>query len=238
MTAPSQVGSSTITTGLNPGPGTGPAVMNLSSASTGEKRILFIGIGSTTTVDGEPSGFTKIAEDATQGFRALIYERVVVGGDGSTATISTSSGAACASICFTTSGSMGVCTAGVATSGGSPSANPNPPNLAPGGTTDRLYFTVAFVGDSSVTVSAVPSGYGTSSYGSESGGFAPAGIILNVNVRSSSATSPEDPSAYTISVSSENWVAMTLQDPGTDGGGGAALSIAAIIQNYRNMGLH
>jgi len=212
--------------------------ISLPAASAGDYRICFGGIASQTGIDVAPSGFTELLNDtdsyagSAEGFdhRSLIYYRAFVGGDASTASFQTSGSVAAVFWCVTVTGATGVPTISTVTHGiYDDTVNPNPPNFAPGGTTDRLYYAAVFLGSDGLTTSAVPSGYAnghSSDTGSGNGN-----IGSTVSIASKAGTSPEDPGTFTISAP-RDYAVLTLQIPGT-----SAATITPKIVHHRNQQL-
>jgi hypothetical protein len=204
--------SSTITNGSG--------VITMSSADVGDYWLLVVSF-STNTAPTTPTGWTSLTNSEDGGAstpgRQVIYYRQVQMGDPATITISAGSTINIAVICITIDGATGVPTASTPATG--TSAAPDPGSVAPGGSEDRIFLATAHSGTSTGSYSASPSGY---TFVNEVEKTATSTIYTHSAAAYKNGTSSDDPGAFTFDGSCD-WVATTVQFPGTAAGGSSPL---------------
>lgn len=177
------------------------AVTLPSGIAAGDLLVLFV---ESTQAQTTPSGWTRDGtETSFSGRYTDKYWKIASGSEGSSVNISLSSPGVFSALSFRITGHDGTGIVGSSAVTGSSTA-PDPPNLAPGGTGDRLYIALFGSSVSTGSVTGWPTGYSNTQ----------SNVVAFSNCTTASAekiaagSSSDNPSAFTFT--SSNWAAYTI----------------------------
>jgi hypothetical protein len=192
--------------------------INVGSPSAGTLLIVFVrfaGAAGTVTFTGYTPLVTQNNADASDD-ETSIYYRWADGSEGATDTLSTTNSIKLAAICWEVTGAenpaFSAPTVSTVATGTTTANTANPSSVAPDGAPqDTLYLALAG-GDGEVgAYTASPTNYSTvTAANSGTGGAATSNVFIGGASRQLTASSSEDPDAFTHAAHSNGWTAYTV----------------------------